>query len=171
MIHIDEAALERIERESAVGITSAQILEFFAAHQVQLSEATLRKYVQLGLLPRSVRVGRKGKHQGSQGLYPVTVVRQILTIKKMLADDYTIEQMRGEFFFMRSELQQLEEVLRRVFAKLAAVLTERRRDAAAQTAIRQVSEAKSVGKDLLVRLGAIEARLTSRAQVDRVAAS
>ena len=35
---------------------------------MKFSEATLRKYVQLGLLPRSVRVGRKGKHQGSQGI-------------------------------------------------------------------------------------------------------
>ena len=31
--------------------------------RIRFSEATLRKYVQLGLLSRSVRVGRKGKHQ------------------------------------------------------------------------------------------------------------
>ena len=44
---------------------------------VRLSEATFRKYVQAGLLPRSKRVGRKGKHRGSQGLYPVEAVRRI----------------------------------------------------------------------------------------------
>jgi hypothetical protein len=36
----------------------------------KLTEPTFRKYVQLGLLPRSVRVGRKGKHRGSQGPLP-----------------------------------------------------------------------------------------------------
>src|SRR6185503_20086322 len=83
MFGIDEAMLIRIEREHAAGLSSAEILDVFAVHGIQLSEATLRKYVQLGLLPRSVRVGRKGKHQGSQGVYPVQVVRQILHIKQM----------------------------------------------------------------------------------------
>ena len=65
---INEATLSRIEKQHAGGLTSAEILDVFASHDIPLSEATLRKYVQLGLLPRSVRVGRKGKHQGSQGL-------------------------------------------------------------------------------------------------------
>ena len=52
-----------------VGI-GAQIVEAFTDAGVRLSEATFRKWVQLGLLPRSRRVGRKGKHQGSLGLYP-----------------------------------------------------------------------------------------------------
>src|SRR5688572_14330462 len=80
---LDERTLSNIEKESAAGLTSAEILDLFARHAIPLSEATLRKYVQLGLLPRSIRVGRKGKHQGSQGVYPVNVVRQILTIKRM----------------------------------------------------------------------------------------
>ena len=76
MSGIDETILARIEKQHAAGVTSAEILDVFATHGVTLSEATLRKYVQLGLLPRSVRVGTKGKHQGSKGLYPVRVVRQ-----------------------------------------------------------------------------------------------
>ncbi len=171
MIQIDDATLHRIERDFEQGVTSAQILEFFAAQQVPLSEATLRKYVQLGLLPRSVRVGRKGKHQGSQGLYPVKVIRQILHIKQMMADNYTIDQIQREFLFIRRDLQQLEEALRSVFAKLAAVLKERRREATTQSVTRQVNEARVLSKDLLARLGAIETRLTSRARVERAAAS
>ena len=81
MTKIDEATLDRIEREHANGFTSPEILDVFATHGVRLTEATLRKYVQLGLVPRSVRIGRKGKHQGSQGVYPVTVNRQILRVK------------------------------------------------------------------------------------------
>src|SRR5690606_34982714 len=67
---ISEMNLDKIEEAQADGLTSRQILDIFEAHGISLSEATLRKYVQLGLLPRSVRVGSKGKHQGSKGMYP-----------------------------------------------------------------------------------------------------
>ena len=106
MSPLDDAKLRQIEKSHASGLTSAEILDLFATHGVRLSEATLRKYVQLGLLPRSVRVGQKGKHQGSKGVYPVSVVRQILQIKRMMAESYTIEQIQREIFFMRSELQE-----------------------------------------------------------------
>jgi hypothetical protein len=102
MSEIDQATLEQIEREHDRGLTSAEILAVFAEHGIPLSEATLRKYVQIGLLPRSVRVGRKGKHQGSQGLYPVGVVRQILRIKAMMAQSYTIEQISANFSSCRA---------------------------------------------------------------------
>src|SRR5262245_43973180 len=103
------------------GLTSAEILDVFARHEVPLSEATLRKYVQLGLLPRSVRIGKKGKHQGSQGVYPVTVVRQIMTIKRMMAESYTILQIKKEFLFIRSDIEQLEQLLDAIFRKLDGV--------------------------------------------------
>jgi hypothetical protein len=72
---------------------------------------------------------------------------------------------------MRRDLQQLEEALRSVFAKLASVLKERRREGTSQTVTRQVNEARTMSKDLLARLGAIETRLTSQARVERAAAS
>ncbi|MBN2194124.1 MAG: MerR family transcriptional regulator [Polyangiaceae bacterium] len=171
MSGIDDVTLERIEREHPRGLTSAEILAFFAAHQIALSEATLRKYVQLGLLPRSVRVGRKGKHQGSQGLYPASVVRQILRIKEMMAESYTIEQIQREFFFMQGDLRELERTLASVFAKLAGILRERSPEGYTKLLARQVSEARSMSQDLLALLGAIETRLTARARVERAAAS
>jgi len=171
MSGIDEATLSRIEREHAAGITSAEILDVFARHEIALSEATLRKYVQLGLLPRSVRVGRKGKHQGSQGLYPVSVVRQILRIKQMMAESYTIEQIQREFLFMQRELQALEQTLGSLFDKLDRIVSERKSEAAAKAVARDLSEARNLSKDLLARLVAIESRLTSRAKIERVVAS
>jgi DNA-binding transcriptional MerR regulator len=123
---IDTETLSQLEKAHAAGLSSAEILDVFARHDVQLSEATLRKYVQLGLLPRSVRVGRKGKHQGSQGIYPVSVVRQVLRIKQMMAESYTIEQIQREFLFIRSEVEQLESMLTRIFKKLDGVLKERK---------------------------------------------
>lgn len=171
MSGIGEATLERLEREHASGLTSAEILDVFARHDIALSEATLRKYVQLGLLPRSVRVGRKGKHQGSQGIYPVSVVRQILRIKQMMSESYTIEQIQREFLFMRADLQQLEQTLASIFDKLESVLRERKQEGTAQSVAREVRDARALSKDLMARLGTIEDRLTSRPRIDRVAAS
>lgn len=171
MSDIDQATVDRIEREHPRGLTSAEILAVFASHEIALSEATLRKYVQLGLLPRSVRVGRKGKHQGSQGLYPASVVRQIVRIKAMMAESYTIEQIQREFFFMQGDLRELERTLASLFNKLAEVLLERRGEGYAKLLARQVNEARSMSQELISRLGAIEARLTARARIERAAAS
>jgi hypothetical protein len=55
-----EEELSEIERQWPGGLTSRQIVDVFTARGFRFSEATLRKYVQLGLLPRSIRVGRKG---------------------------------------------------------------------------------------------------------------
>ena len=168
---IDDTQLRELERSHAQGLTSAEILDVFARHEIQLSEATLRKYVQLGLLPRSVRIGKKGKHQGSQGMYPVTVVRQIVRIKQMMAESYTIEQIQKEFLFIRSEVEQLEKLLDVIFEKLDEVLVERRREHSAKSVAREVSDARHLSKDLMARLEAIESKLTSRARMETVAAS
>jgi len=168
---IDETILARIEKSHATGLTSAEILDVFATHDVTLSEATLRKYVQLGLLPRSVRVGTKGKHQGSKGLYPVRVVRQILQIKRMMAEEYTIEQIQTEFLFVRSELEMLDETLVQIFDKLDGTVKRRKQEPMARVVAREVGEARLLSKDLLARLRGIEARLTSRARLDEVSGS
>lgn len=168
---IDEATLSQLERKFAGGLTSVEILDVFASHDVSLSEATLRKYVQLGLLPRSVRVGRKGKHQGSQGVYPVSVVRQVLRIKQMMAESYTIEQIQREFLFIRSEVEALEQMLTRIFKKLDGVLKERKQERTALAVHRDVLDARGISKDLMARLVAIEDRLTKRTRLESVAAS
>jgi DNA-binding transcriptional MerR regulator len=162
----DESTLTQVEEQFAGGITSAQLLDVF---QGQLSEATLRKYVQLGLLPRSVRVGCKGKRRGSLGVYPVSVVRLISRIKTMLAQDWTIEQIQRDFLFMRSDLQQLEQSLANIFNTLDEVVSERRRREYALDVAAEVSKASRVGDDLVARLRAIETRLTTRAHLSRVA--
>src|SRR5688572_32216640 len=65
---LQDREIDEIERSWPDGLTSRQIVDVFETRGIRFSEATLRKYVQLGLLPRSVRVGRKGKHRGSCGL-------------------------------------------------------------------------------------------------------
>jgi hypothetical protein len=165
---IDAETLAQLEKAHAAGFTSAEILDVFARHDVPMSEATLRKYVQLGLLPRSVRVGRKGKHQGSQGVYPVSVVRQILRIKQMMSESYTIDQIQREFLFIRSEVEQLESMLARIFKKLDGVLKERKTEGVTSAVQRDVGDARSLSKELMARLTSIETKLTSRSKLTSV---
>ena len=171
MNEISEPTLIRIEKQHSAGITSAEILDVFASHDIPLSEATLRKYVQLGLLPRSVRVGRKGKHQGSQGVYPIGVVRQILNIKRMMAQSLTIEQIQREFLFMRSDLEQLQQTLASIFRKLDEVVRQRRREGNAKVVAREIGDARALSKDLVARFAVIESRLTNQTRLEHAAAS
>lgn len=168
---MNETKLAQAEKQFAAGITSAELLNLFAGWNIQLSEATLRKYVQLGLLPRSIRVGRKGKHQGSQGLYPFGAVRQILRIKALMAESYTIEEIQKDFFFMRSDMNALEQCLRSIFNTLTTVVRDRRRQGYAQDVSRDVEGAREISSELIRNLERIETRLTTRAQLQRVAAS
>src|SRR4029450_1749009 len=91
---LQEAERQEIDQGAPGGLTSRQIVDVFTARGIRFSEATLRKYVQLGLLPRSVRVGMKGKHQGSHGLYPANVVRRVNLVKAMMAENLTIEEIQ-----------------------------------------------------------------------------
>jgi len=122
---LEPEELERIERDFAGGLPAREILEIFRPCGVQLSEATFRKYVQVGLLPRSRRVGRKGKHQGSRGLYPVESVRRINAIKKMMAEGHTLEDIKRSFLFHRNHIDQLERDLSEVFEGFQDQLGER----------------------------------------------
>ncbi|HET8733496.1 MAG TPA: MerR family transcriptional regulator [Anaeromyxobacteraceae bacterium] len=100
--------IDRLERERAGGITSREVVRIFESRGARLSESTFRKYVQVGLLPRSRRVGRKGKHTGSTGLYPVEVVRRINLIKRMMAEGMTLEEIRGSFVGLKNQLFDVE---------------------------------------------------------------
>jgi len=167
---IEENGLKRLESENPQGLTSKEILDVFQDHGLSLSEATLRKYVQLGLLPRSVRVGQKGKHRGSKGVYPVRVVRQIVLVKRLMAHGYTIEQIQEEFLFLRGELEELEETLGGIFLKLGNVLKENNRPVALGFA-REVNAVEGVGRDLMIRLRTLERRLSSERRSSSAAMS
>ena len=161
-----EQALESLERAYPEGIAMQQILDAFDAASVKLTEATFRKYVQLGLLPRSVRVGRKGKNKGSQGLYPATVVRRIDDIRKLMAQGYSMDEIQREFFFVRGDLEELARTLEKVWAAFEAVLEQRGGDALVG---REIEDARALGKRLVDRLDAIEKRMSMRARMERAA--
>src|SRR5690242_12111465 len=161
---LDERELEEIERAWPQGLTSRQIVDLFETRGIRFSEATLRKYVQLGLLPRSVRVGRKGKHRGSCGLYPANVVRRVNMVKGMMAEDLTIEQIQQSFVRFKDEIDTIEKGLRELIAsferqaKGPALEADRRRELE-----RDISEAKRAAGDLVRRISGLEQRLSARA--------
>ena len=165
MSRIDEDTLANLEREYASGLTSSDLMDVCASHGIQLSEATLRKYVQLGLLPRSVRVGRKGKHKGSLGLYPARTIRQLVRIKEMMAKSYTIEEIRRDFLFVRTDIEQLEETLGCIFQALAKALKQRRQDMSTGVVSREVNQARKQSRELVTQLSSIESRLTAARSV------
>jgi hypothetical protein len=107
---LSDSVLCEIEQQCPGGLTAAQIIEAFVRRGIHLSEATFRKYVQLGLLGRSRRIGRKGKHQGSLGVYPTTTVRRVNAIKQMMAAHYTIEDIQRSFLRFTEEIEALQRV-------------------------------------------------------------
>ncbi len=161
-----EEDLAGIERAHPRGMTVQQIVDVFATRGEKLTEATFRKYVQLGLLPRSVRVARKGKRRGSQGLYPASVVRQIDSIRRLMSQGYTMEEIQREFLFIRGDIEELTRQLERIYAAVEGALADRELD---DFAGKQLSEAKELGRELLTRLDGIGKRMSMRARMARAA--
>lgn len=166
---LDDEMVARIEKSHPTGLTSQAILDALDGTKFKISEATLRKWVQLGLLPRSVRVGRKGKHQGSQGMYPATVIRQIKRIKEMMASDFTIEEIQREFLFARSDIEETERTLNRAIDGLERAIVERAGAPVAKLLERDIDEARDLAERLVDKLTDIENKLTMQARLRRAA--
>ena len=161
---LEDREIEEIERAWPDGMTSRQIVDVFETRGIRFSEATLRKYVQLGLLPRSVRVGRKGKHRGSCGLYPSHVVRRVNVVKGMMAEDRTIEEIQRSFARFKDDIESVEKDLRELIscfereAKAPAVDADGRRELE-----REITEAKRAAGELVRRISSLERRISSHA--------
>jgi DNA-binding transcriptional MerR regulator len=164
-----DAELDALEASRAAGLSTQEVVDLFAAKGAPVSEASFRKYVQLGLLPRSVRVGRKGKHRGSQGQYPATVVRQIESIRRLLAQGYTISELQRQLVLFGGEIDELAQKLDRVLDAVARAVAERGASGPEDMLTRSVSEARALSSDLLGRLRGIERSLAMRARMARAA--
>jgi hypothetical protein len=104
-------------------------------------------------------------------MYPAGVIRQILRIRDMMADDLTIEEIQREFLFVRGDIEELERVLGRIFDNLGDAVEQRRTDGAeGRVVARDIAAARAFANDLLHKLTAIETRLTARARIARSAA-
>ncbi len=160
---LGEEELGEIERACPDGLTSRQIVDLFESRGIRFSEATLRKYVQLGLLPRSVRVGRKGKHRGSCGLYPANVVRRVNLVKGMMADNLTIEDIQRSFVRFKEEIDGIEKGLRDLMANFEREAKGPTQEADKRGELeREINEAKRAAGDLVRRISGLERRISSR---------
>jgi DNA-binding transcriptional MerR regulator len=117
---LKEEDLRAIEGTFPHGITAVQIVDAFTSRGIKFSEASFRKYVQQGLLPRSRRVGRKGKHRGSLGVYPSKTVRRINAVKQLMVDGYTIEEIQGQFLLYTDLVEGVGEHLTELWSRLGA---------------------------------------------------
>ncbi|HLL24533.1 MAG TPA: MerR family transcriptional regulator [Kofleriaceae bacterium] len=152
--------LAAIEKTFAQGITAVQIVDAFTSRGIKFSEASFRKYVQQGLLPRSRRVGRKGKHRGSLGVYPAKTVRRINTVKELMADGYTIEEIQGQFLLYTDLVEGVAEHLHELCNRLEADL-ERTDPAHHRELEREIADTRRDGDRVVARLGAITRRVAA----------
>jgi DNA-binding transcriptional MerR regulator len=165
---LSDDELVAIELTYPDGITAVQIVEVFTSRGVKFSEASFRKYVQQGLLPRSRRVGRKGKHRGSLGVYPAKTVRRINTVKQLMNDGHTIEEIQADFLQYTDLVENLGEGMLALLQRLERDAQGARHDAAAKKALaRELTELRIAGMELMHRLDALARRIAAPA-ADRI---
>jgi DNA-binding transcriptional MerR regulator len=158
------ADLERIEAAHPDGLSSKEVIDLFQGLGAKLSEATFRKYVQIGLLPRSTkRVGEKGKHKGSRGIYPVGVVRRLNLIKKMMDEGMTLEDIRNSFLAFRNDIDALQDALETLFRDFEKHLESRQIPVEKRRTIaRQFRESRETAASLVRRLERIGSAIAAR---------
>jgi DNA-binding transcriptional MerR regulator len=159
---LSEQELEALEARHADGISAVQIVDVFVSRGVRFSEATFRKYVQQGLLPRSRRVGRKGKHRGSMGVYPARTVRRINEIKRLMADGYTIEEIHEQFLRYTDLIESLEEGISEIFTRLDEEAAGPQFDNQTRRNLtREIGEARRTADELMRRLDGLSRRVAT----------
>jgi hypothetical protein len=157
---LKEEDLRAIEGTYPDGITAVQIVDAFTSRGIKFSEASFRKYVQQGLLPRSRRVGRKGKHRGSLGVYPSKTVRRINAVKQLMVDGYTIEEIQGQFLLYTDLVEGVAEHLTELWARLGGDVGKL--DPANRRELEhQLAETRRDGDRLVDRLGQLTRRFAA----------
>ena len=150
--------LSAIEKTFEHGITAVQIVDAFTSRGIKFSEASFRKYVQQGLLPRSRRVGRKGKHRGSLGVYPAKTVRRINTVKELMADGYTIEEIQGQFLLYTDLVEGVAENLTELCTRLAADIADNEHKKELE---REIADTRRDGDKVVARLDTLARRVAA----------
>jgi len=167
---LSERDLVQIEKSHPDGLTSAQIVNIFQARGARLSEATFRKYVQLGLLPRCRRVGMKGKHRGSHGIYPCATVRRINSIKKLMASSYTIEEIQRSFTNFKRQVEEVEAAIDDLFKGFEREIAKPRFDASRRRSLdREITNARKTASALVRQIAQIESQVVWPAKTQKAA--
>jgi hypothetical protein len=167
---LSERDLAQIEKAYPDGLISAQIINIFQSRGAELSEGTFRKYVKLGLLPRCKRVGSKGKHRGSHGIYPCATVRRIESIKRMMASSFTIEEIQRSFANFKQQIDDIEAALDGLFKGFEREIAKPRFDhSRRRTLDKDIAVARKTASELVRRLVQIESQVVWPEKAKRVA--
>lgn len=158
-----ESELDAFEASHPEGVSLQEVVEAMREKGEKLTEASFRKYVQLGLLPRSRRVRRASGRRGSRGLYPPTTLRQLVHLKRLMGLGLTIEEIQREFLFVRGDIEALARQLDRVMDALEGAVRR------AKSGDDALERAKEAGVELISRLESLEQQLALRAHMDRAA--
>lgn len=158
---LKEDELRAIEGTYADGITAVQIVDVFTSRGIKFSEASFRKYVQQGLLPRSRRVGRKGKHRGSLGVYPAKTVRRINDVKQLMAEGYTIEEIQGQFLLYTDLVEGVAENLAELWTRMGGDVARIESNQDKRELDKQLADARRDGDRLVERLGELTRRVAA----------
>lgn len=156
------AEIRATEDAHPEGLTAVQIVDAFVRRGLRFSEASFRKYVQVGLLPRSRRVGRKGKHKGSLGLYPAKTIRRINEVKRLMAEGYTIDEIGEQFLHFTDLIENLDEAVAELCGELDDAVTAPELDVATRRALaRDVASARQLAAELVARLTQVTHRVAA----------
>jgi len=155
-----EEEVRAIETTYPEGLTAVQIVDAFTSRGIKLSEASFRKYVQQGLLPRSKRVGRKGKHKGSLGVYPAKVVRRINAVKQHMLDGYTIEEIQGQFLLYTDLIEGVAENLAELWLRFDKD-HEQLEVHARRELHKEMADCRRAGDSLVERLGELARKIAA----------
>lgn len=164
---LSEAQIREIEAANHDGLTSAQLVRVFNERRIRFSEANLRRYVQLGLVPRSRRIGQKGKHQGSRGVYPVRAVRRINLIKRLMAERYTLEEIQAKFLAFKDDIETLDEASGKLIANFEAKLGQQAAGARRERLFDELTAVKRAAAELLEAVHRLEKLLIPSAGAAR----
>ena len=162
--YLTDEELNEFERVYRDGIATLDVVKIFRERGIRVSEATFRKYVQLGLLARSHRVsaGGRGKHRGSKGVYPFSVVRRINDIKRMMAEGLTIDDIvRASMKFAR-DINQIDTGLQRLFSDMFQEVSGPHFDMSLRPRVEsELQEAQTTARTLILKLETIDQNITN----------
>jgi DNA-binding transcriptional MerR regulator len=164
---LTEAQLRDIEGHHPGGLTSQELVAAFSSRKVRFSEANLRRYVQLGLVPRSRRVGQKGKHLGSRGMYPLRALRRINTIKRLMSERYTLEEIQTRFLAFKDGIENLDESLSELLGQFEQRVEKEAPSPQRERLSEELRAIKSTADELLSGVQRLEKILISTAGIRR----
>src|SRR5262249_46549988 len=112
------------------------------------------------LLPRSRRIGRKGKHKGSLGVYPAKTIRRINAVKQLMIEGYTIEEIQGQILQYTDLVEGVGEQLTELCERLKTD-SERLDATARRETQKDIAEARRDGDRLVDKLNQLTRRVAA----------